>query len=198
MIPAFDHNGVLPPHLGNPIQRSDMSPYPVTAKEIVTRFGSSKERRQILSGFLQLRNDLRADGLKGFQWVNGSFVQDVETIEKRPPKDIDVVSFVIAPVGFAPAIPLQAWLLPGTAKTTYKVDHYVVDLATHGHALVDHARYWSGLFSHTRMGVWKGMLRVELDPADDDADALKELADLSKNDAAAAAPAVVAPAGGSP
>jgi hypothetical protein len=29
-------------------------------------------------------------------------------------------------------------------------------------------RYWIGLFSHRRDGIWKGMLRMELNTAADD------------------------------
>jgi hypothetical protein len=43
-----------------------------------------------------------------------------------------------------------------------------VHLQVNGKALVDITRYWTGLFSHRRNGVWKGMLRVELNTAASD------------------------------
>lgn len=91
MIPDFDHNGVLPPHTGDPRVRTDMSPYPVAMLEVVKRFGISAERRVILAGLLQMRADMRAAGIAGFQWLDGSFCQDIEAQEGRPPGDIDVV-----------------------------------------------------------------------------------------------------------
>jgi hypothetical protein len=30
---------------------------------------------------------------QGFQWLDGSFAEQIELLEGRPPKDIDVVSF---------------------------------------------------------------------------------------------------------
>ncbi|WP_273455028.1 DUF6932 family protein [Nevskia ramosa] len=205
MIPAFDHNGVLPPHIGDPRVPQDMSPYPVTMLEVVQRFGTSAERRAILAGLLLMRRDMRAAGIEGFQWLDGSFCQDIEAQESRAPGDIDVVSYVRPPAGFAPTNPLPAWLKSDTAKPAYHVDHYLVNLNQRGEVIVESARYWSGLFSHTRLQVWKGMLRVELNATDDDQDALDELTELSKNDGgagipvvAAARPAATAQAGGAP
>jgi hypothetical protein len=40
-IPAFDHNLVLPPHTGDPRDRSDLSPYACTTLELVQRFATS-------------------------------------------------------------------------------------------------------------------------------------------------------------
>jgi hypothetical protein len=40
---------------------------------------------------------------------------------------------------------------------------------------VDLTRYWILLFSHNRLGVWKGMLKVELNTPDHDAAARLEL-----------------------
>ena len=46
-----------------------------------------------MAGFLSFRDALQATGLvKGFQWINGSFLENVEEVEERNPRDIDVVS----------------------------------------------------------------------------------------------------------
>jgi hypothetical protein len=51
-IPAFDGIlNVLPPHLGDPRNPADHSPYPCTRLELCGRFGTSAERRTILTGF---------------------------------------------------------------------------------------------------------------------------------------------------
>lgn len=179
-IPDFDHNGVLPAHQGDPTEPGQLSPYPVTAVEVVERLGTTPERRATLRGWLVLRADLRAAGLSGFQWLNGSFAQDVERREGRAPRDIDVVSFVrAAATGLPDGTAAPAWLYPEASKAAYRVDHYLVNLAGRGEAVVESTRYWSGLFSHTRDGVWKGMLRVELNTPDADAEALVLLTEAS-------------------
>jgi hypothetical protein len=48
----------------------------------------------IIEGLLRLRATLRQAGLdRGFQWVNGSFTEDVETEQRRAPNDIDVAGW---------------------------------------------------------------------------------------------------------
>jgi|ERR1039458_4347245 hypothetical protein len=172
-IPDFNHNGVLPPHMGLPTDPAQLSPYPVTAFEVCEKFGTSLERRNILRGWLELRAALRQFGFpSGFQWLDGSFMEDVEARRGSPPNDIDVVSFL--PAG-NPQIHNAALssLLANRAgvKTRYKVDHLIVMLFWPGHVLIEQSRYWCGLFSHRRAdGIWKGMLKVDLGPqADDDA-----------------------------
>ena len=96
-FPQFDHNGVLPPHLGMPTDPAQLSPYPVSPVEVCARFGFSAERRGILRGWLGMRAALRQLGYaSGFQWLDGSFMEDAETFRGRPPGDIDVVSFLEA------------------------------------------------------------------------------------------------------
>ncbi|MDT0498924.1 hypothetical protein RM530_16385 [Algiphilus sp. W345] len=179
-IPDFDHNGVLPAHQGDPTEPGQLSPYPATAREVVERFGTTPPRRAILCGWLELRADLRTAGLSGFQWLNGSFAQDIERQEDRAPQDMDVVSFVrTASVGLPPSVSPPAWLFPDASKERYRVDHYLVNLSGPGEAVVEATRYWSGLFSHTRDGIWKGMLRIDLDTPDMDAEAVVLLAEAS-------------------
>jgi hypothetical protein len=62
--------------------------------EVVLRYGVTAERAAILTGLLDYRAALRNVGIMdGFQWLDGSFVEDVEAIRSRPPSDIDVVTF---------------------------------------------------------------------------------------------------------
>jgi len=92
-IPDFDHNFVLPPHLGDPPRPEDLSPYPCTTVDLVEKLATSSARVQILDGLLEFRSRLRAEGLRqGFQWLDGSFLENVELREGRPPRDLDVVT----------------------------------------------------------------------------------------------------------
>jgi len=51
----------------------------VTSLEAAERLGTRPERTAILSGWLDLRSDLRRLNLPGgFQWLDGSFLEDVE------------------------------------------------------------------------------------------------------------------------
>jgi len=55
MIPNFDYNGVLPPHLGNPTGPQDISPFETTSIKLVERFAYNAKRIEILSGFFEFR-----------------------------------------------------------------------------------------------------------------------------------------------
>lgn len=93
-IPAWNAQGVLPPvGVADPTS-TIRSPYVVPLIEVVHRFGTTVERRTILGGLMRYRAALHAIGLvQGFQWLDGSFLEDVEGLESRPPNDIDVVTF---------------------------------------------------------------------------------------------------------
>ncbi len=179
-IPSFDHNLVLPPHLGDPTQLSELSPYPCTTLELCQQLGTSPERRRILGRFLDFRERLTSAGLTtGFQWLDGSFLEDIEARQGRSPKDLDVVT-----VYWGYDIPFQHQLVtsfpefaePTLAKANFSLDHYPFDASYRPEATVELARYWISLFSHNRLAVWKGMLRVELVTAADDSAARAELA----------------------
>ena len=96
-IPKFSIDGALPAfvgRLGPGGAMDEMSPYAVSALEVVTTLGRTEQRKSILRGWLQHRAALREAGYgRGFQWLDGSFVEDKE------PKDIDVVAFLYRPAG---------------------------------------------------------------------------------------------------
>lgn len=178
-VPSFDHNLVLPPHLGDPTQPNQISPYPCTTLELCQQLGTSPERRRILSQFLDFRARLISEGLiTGFQWLDGSFLEDVETREGRPPKDLDVVT-----VYWGYDLTFQDRMTtnfpefadPMLAKANFSLDHYPFDASYSPEVTVEWTRYWISLFSHNRLAVWKGMLRVELNTAADDSAARVEL-----------------------
>jgi len=104
LIPIHNHDGVLPPFTpgGSPTELGDMSPYRVDLLEVVQKFGITEERREILGGLLAYRNALRSVGISsGFQWIDGSFVEDCERVRGRPPKDIDIITFSVRPAELA-------------------------------------------------------------------------------------------------
>lgn len=178
-IPRFDHNLVLPPHLGDPTQRTHLSPYPCTTLDLCERFGTTPERKRILGRFLDFRERLQNEGLfTGFQWLDGSFLEDVEVRDGRPPRDLDLVTvywgydraFQVALVQKFPEFARRA-----LSKARYSLDHYVLDAGCTTELTIDQTRYWISLFSHNRSGVWKGMLRIELNTPDEDAAARLEL-----------------------
>ena len=170
-IPPFDSNLVLPPHLGDPRRSDQLSPYPCTTVELCQRFSGSPERRAILNGFLLFRQRLAALGVHGFQWLDGSFLEDIETLESRHPGDIDVVTFYVpTSLNFNTTVvsAFPEFVDNDMSKRNFKVDHFAVDIGFNGFLTVEFARFWTGLFSHRRNAVWKGMLRVELNTAADD------------------------------
>ena len=182
-IPDFDHNLVLPPHLGDPVDCSQLSPYPCTTVDLCQRFGTTPERRTILGKFLDFRDRLRHEGLtNGYQWLDGSFLENIEAQESRPPADIDVVT-----VYWGYDIPFQQRLLASfpevansaLSKANYLVDHYPFDAGFNPAVTLESTRYWILLFSHNRLGVWKGMLKIELNTPLEDATARQELANAT-------------------
>ncbi len=157
-IPAFDKIlNVLPPHLGDPTSLADHSPYPCTMSELCERFATSAKRREILKGSLTLRSQLFDLGINGFQWLDGSFLEDIEAQAARDPGDIDVVTFVTSPPDLEALTVIagsNSWLLdPIHTKANYYVDHFLVSLGAAPRTLIEISRYWYGLFSHRRDGV---------------------------------------------
>ena len=178
-IPEFDHNLVLPPHLGNPTLIDQISPYKCTTIELCERFATSPERIEILKGLLTFRLRLHElNLLKGFQWLDGSFLEDVEIREKRAPNDLDAVT-----IYWGCDILFQEKLLTSfpefgdsqLSKLNFKLDHYPFDAGYSPKFTVDFSRYWVQLFSHNREAVWKGMLQIPLDTPNEDIQALQYL-----------------------
>lgn len=193
-IPAFTIDGVIPPFIGphGPGGAAqDMTPYAVSALEVVHTLGGTDRRRAILIGWLHFRVQLRAAGIaNGFQWLDGSFV------EQKDPNDMDVVTFFRRPPNAQSDAEIALWANArhhlfdhATIKVNFLLDAFPVDLGGDVETIVNVSRYWLGLFSHRRVdSLWKGMLQVRLEDAADDAAAF----------AALAAPATASTAGGTP
>lgn len=182
-IPAWNSAGVLPPIRPNaPGSSPDRSPYLVDLAVLFDRFATSPERMAILDGLLRFRADLHAAGItSGFQWLDGSFLEQVELLEGRAPRDMDVVTFLALPPGLDQRSLVQRH---GTlfdqkhVKATYAMDAYFAVLGQPtDHWQVKNIAYWYSLWSHRRDGLWKGFVQVDLDPSQDgDARAILNLA----------------------
>jgi hypothetical protein len=175
MIPAWNNSGLLPPIRQNKLGHdSDRSPYMVELYQVVERFASSPDRIAILQGLFEYREALHSLGLEqGFQWLDGSFMEQVETLESRPPKDIDIVTFFKLPHGMDQntlAAKHGNLFTPEETKAKYKVDAYpcILGEPTAGRH-VKQIAYWYSMWSHRRNGIWKGFLQVDLAPHGDPA-----------------------------
>jgi hypothetical protein len=142
----------------------------------VLDFAVSAERVQILHGLLNYRAALHALGLvEGFQWLDGSFFEYIEMIERRPPGDIDVVTFHTMPQGHTQMTLKQAnpGLFPFNAaertalKDAFHVDAFTQSLASKPETLVGRSAYWYSVWSHRRDMAWKGYVEVDLAPTED-------------------------------
>jgi hypothetical protein len=146
---------------------------------IATKLCGSNQRKGIFRGLLNYRKELAKLGFTvGFQWLSGSFTEDIETLEKRHPEDVDLVTFFHRPTVAKDNAAWQAFSTANMAllrsrfvKPVYECDAYFVDLDTVPSNVVNNSRYWFGLFSHRRTGIWRGLLQVSLAVTQDDADA---------------------------
>lgn len=171
MIPEFNQAGVLPPFLSahGPANPDGVAPYTVSISELVYHYSYSPERNKILQGLLDYREHMRSAGItNGIQWVDGSFIEDVEKTRARAPNDVDLVTFA-----HRPDPDLEKWeklflenqelFNPEKCKESYICDAYYVDLDLPAINIVNQTRYWFGLFSHQRETfLWKGLLEIPL------------------------------------
>jgi len=170
-IPHWNAQGVIPPvDVASPIS-AHRSPYVVTLNDLVMRFGVTDERRRILDGLLRYRAALHELGVaRGFQWLDGSFLEYVEMLDARPPNDMDVVTFFHIPAGETQAsLVNRARVLfdPKLLKKEYQVDGYVVCLGGRSENLVERSAYWYSVWSHRRNQMWKGYVQIDLSPSED-------------------------------
>lgn len=182
MIPPYTHSGVLPPFMGSDPGAGAISPYPSTIVEVAQRFCHTPERVKLFRGLLAFRKELINVGFTtGVQWIDGSFTEDVESTRGRPPKDIDVVSVLIRPAAYVSDD--VAWsafvtanpkvLDPQLAKSTFNCEAFFVDGGYPALLVANQITYWSALFTHQRVSfLWKGMLQVNLQDIDDEAEKL--------------------------
>lgn len=172
MIPKWN-NGILPPiRPGMSAHSHERSPYLVSICDIVESFSYTEKRKQILKGLLLYRRQLYNAGIvSGFQWIDGSFMEDIEMLENREPNDIDVITFFYLPEGIGQQDLYNqhtSLFELETAKHKHHVDGHFFQLGEKTDK--SHVRlitYWYSMWSHRRNGHWKGFLRVELSSGDD-------------------------------
>jgi hypothetical protein len=170
----WNSRGTLSPIAGALDMRR--SPYLVSLDELVERFATTPARCKILKGFLGYREALRQIGIHdGFQWIDGSFVEDIEAIDNRPPGDIDVVTFYKIPPGETQKTLLNknALLFPGTEeekeklKKLFCVDGMMSSLDARQDRLIKQVVFFYSLWSHRRDQTWKGFVQIDLNGKDD-------------------------------
>ena len=174
-IPDFGDHGALPSFTSSdPTAPSARSPFQATMLEVVERFCTSPDRARLLKGLNGYRKHLHSAGfVSGFQWVDGSFVENVEVLRKRSPSDIDLVTLYHRPLRYNGLH--QRWVsdyekhLRGRyfdsnrMKPIFGCDTYDIDLDTGPRALLRNSTYWSGLFSDMRgSGAKKGFIEIPL------------------------------------
>ncbi|KPN91484.1 DUF6932 family protein [Pseudomonas nunensis] len=177
MIPEWNPQGLIPPINEHNPAGMDRSPYQVDLVAFVERFAINLDRCAILEGYLSHRSELHRMGMiEGFQWLDGSFTENIELSDQRSPRDIDVVTFTFEGDEFYDCLqPDQLRLLGATwedqsfIKNQFKVDFYVQSLSDAPERLVEITSYWYSMWSHRRTKQWKGFLRVDLAPRQDQA-----------------------------
>ena len=172
-IPEWNYDGILPAFNPSEPTSGERSPYAIPLSDLVIQFGGTNARRKVLSGLLDFRAELHKIGLaQGFQWIDGSFVENIEARENRQPNDLDLVTFFYIPDGSSGETLLQNFPLlfdRDNLRQQYRVDSYYVPLnqAT-SEEIIELSTYWYSLWSHTRNGEWKGYLQIDLADADDE------------------------------
>lgn len=186
-LPSWNALGLIPPIDEQQPTSVERSPYAVSLTDFVLRFGQTQPRRVVLEGFLKYRAGLHTAGLvSGFQWLDGSFLENVELLEVRAPNDIDVVTFFDLPAGKSQMDLQQQFpeMFPTTRdahqklKAVYCVDAYVEHLGKVPSRLVRQASYWYSMWSHRRNQAWKGYVQIDL-ASTDDASAIAQLENLA-------------------
>ena len=167
-IPALTSAGLLPPFTGEATERAGYTPYRCTLPELVEDFGRTEERRRLLRGYLDFRDQFhRAGVLTGFQWLGGSFVEDALRRRGRAPADIDVTTFfpklsTSSTQGLLRGVP--EFNDADQLKKRFGLDHRIQALTTPPEDLVNDSAYLGNFFGHTREGARKGYLQIDLDP----------------------------------
>lgn len=181
-LPDWNPRGFLPPRL-TPAWTS--SPYLVSLEQVIERFGYTERRCHLIGGFLDMRAELRRIGFeRGFQWLAGSFLDEVERIEERDPGDIDTCSFLYNPESVQDDFELAVFLADHghitdrkQAKKKYLCDSFLIplqagQLAFNPESLAARMIHWIQLFGNEKQTeIVKGILQVDFETMDEDAGA---------------------------
>ena len=164
----YSMRGVVPHHLEDWPERPVMPPYSISLTEFARHFTYSATRISLFRGLLDIRKSLKLQGISGFQWVNGSFVQS-EAIYGRDPDDIDILTWVICD-----SDEHFEELIKDIDCEAMKRDnhcHVFFAPAVEGKIPWHYGAYWLWLFGHTNTikvldekdrGLAKGFFEVDL------------------------------------
>ena len=175
-IPPWNSSGVVPPiYPGYPGNSPFRAPFQVSLLDFIQRFSNTQRRQKILKGLLEYRNNLHHAGLsKGFQWINGSFVENVEANKNRNPNDIDVVTFFELPPGETEVTlnTKSPHLFDNKQiKQQFLTDSYCFPLGNDKPIsyFIKLSHYWYSMWAHQRDSfAWKGFLEIDLSREYDD------------------------------
>ncbi|MCW0983509.1 hypothetical protein OK142_22020 [Agrobacterium sp. BT-220-3] len=145
------------------------------------RFGTTPHRRGLLRNLISYRQLLAQDGYDtGVQFIDGSFVENVEMVGNRDPGDIDVFSLVKIPEKYLADFSLwenhgaSFWaeeiVNRGRNKARFSLDTFanIIDDAVPVFDAMSLIMYWYGLFSHQRDTFhWKGFVALDINSAGD-------------------------------
>ncbi len=175
-LPYFGPEGLLPEGI-HTADEVDIQ------QRLVDEFESSSTRHLLLAGLCQYRSELCSMGLRGEQWIDGSFVDQLRV----DPEDIDLVNFCdqILLNRLEPDEQRRASILLGSSRETietYKCHTFVVVKYPDDHPMAEgyeeRRRYWRDWFSTPQEYSLtskcpapsrgrKGFVRMELDSSGD-------------------------------
>lgn len=185
VIPNWTDDSLLPYVLNGHDERlvAYTSPYMCSIDKFYNRFCYTDERLELFKGFLEYRKYLYDNvfsvlpGVKGIQWVGGSFCEDAECSRKAPPHDIDVFTSFIYPEIILAEQNAKIDSMINTIerkeffKTSMKIDSYYIIFESSMKFLnykMKEAAFWIGLWSHTREPYKrKGFIQLSMDSIDD-------------------------------
>ncbi len=166
LIPEYNEFNILPPRING----MDVA-YECSIEEFVSRFCTTPERAELLKGFNAYRLHLLNGGFTdGYQWVNGSFVQDCEALRNRAPNDIDIVTFNYLPKQYQMMDVYDlnrnaAYYFGDKMKERFHCDTHFVDLSFKASRVDASKEYWKYEFGRTRdhdLSVSKGFIQLNL------------------------------------
>ena len=181
-VPHFDTRGFLPPFNGNDGATADRSPYFCTMTELCASLSTTDHRKDLLRKLIAYRALIASeDYVAGIQFIDGSFVENIELTEARNPNDIDVFSILAPPTKYhadptawnSRGLPFWRSEIADNAKnrTRFSIDSYAL-MMDMGQPVIflRNTLYWYSLFSHKKATfAWKGFVAVPLDKTDDQA-----------------------------
>lgn len=186
VIPDWTSKAVIP--MVRPVRREEQalqenrSPYEATMMHMVERFAFTPHQARLIHNLIDYRTALYAVGITdGFQWINGSFVEHVET-RPRPgkaprPCDVDVVTFYHLPS--QQTTETDDLFRVSATRQRFNIDGYGIPLGVEFTAdEVEAVAYWYGMWSlRIDDNEPKGFVQVHLDPQND-SNALRVLKEM--------------------